>query len=297
MKTMGGRQFWGDVAFFRGWRIQHNIVFDHYRLLDPEDNRHASGTLEECQQKLSEIKQEQQLPPMTGKAVIMIHGIIRSSKSFTSLGEIFEKEGYTVVNFDYPSTQAKIPDHAEYLNQVIKSLEGIEEIHLVVHSMGGLIVRAYVDQEKENRDARLKRLVMLGVPNFGAEIADFLQNFPPFRMIFGESGQQLVTGQEDLIANLPVPDFDFAVIAGGLGNEIGFNPILPGDNDGIVTTASTRLPGAKDYVVVNCMHSFMPFDKTCGEYALRYIKTGCLHEDGVCVPVLKDDEEENETPQ
>ena len=37
-KTLGGRQFWGDVHYFRGWRIQQNVFTKHYRLLDPGDS-------------------------------------------------------------------------------------------------------------------------------------------------------------------------------------------------------------------------------------------------------------------
>ncbi|HCO22725.1 MAG TPA: hypothetical protein DIT97_06555, partial [Gimesia maris] len=53
MKTMGGRQFWGDVQFFHGWKIQQHVISQHYRLLDPKDQRHASGSLAVCQQRLA----------------------------------------------------------------------------------------------------------------------------------------------------------------------------------------------------------------------------------------------------
>jgi hypothetical protein len=56
MQTLGGRQFWGDVQFFRGWRIQRNIFTGHYRLLDEHDFRHAWGTLDECRAKLEQVR-------------------------------------------------------------------------------------------------------------------------------------------------------------------------------------------------------------------------------------------------
>ena len=43
MKTLGGMQFWGDVAYFQGYRIQHNVFFKQHRLLDPKNHRHASA--------------------------------------------------------------------------------------------------------------------------------------------------------------------------------------------------------------------------------------------------------------
>ena len=64
MKTLGGRQFWGDVLFFHDWRIQQNVLTHHYRLLDGKDYHHADGTLEKCKAALEQIKKDQKLPPM-----------------------------------------------------------------------------------------------------------------------------------------------------------------------------------------------------------------------------------------
>ena len=75
MPTLGGRIFWGDVLHFRGWRIQQNVLTKHHRLIDPADVRHGSGTFDDCLARLDEIKQEKSLPPLTGKAVILVHGI------------------------------------------------------------------------------------------------------------------------------------------------------------------------------------------------------------------------------
>ena len=82
--------------------------------------------------------------------------------------------GYTTIEFDYPSTQISIPEAARFLDRLIQSLEGFDEINFVVHSMGGLVVRAYT---MEYDDPRIKRMVMLGTPNRGAELADITQQY------------------------------------------------------------------------------------------------------------------------
>src|SRR5690606_22559845 len=128
MKTLGGRQFWGDVHFFHDWRIQHNVLFGHHRLLDGNDVRHCSGTREECERRPHEIRKERVLPPMPAKAVIVVHGIVRSSKSFSALEERLEAAGYRVFAFDYPSTRVEIPAASSYLRQCIASLDGVTEI-------------------------------------------------------------------------------------------------------------------------------------------------------------------------
>lgn len=275
-KTLGGREFWGDVRHFHGWRIQHNVITKHYRLLDGDDVRHAWGTREQCQAKLDEIRREQKLPPMSGEGVILIHGLARSSKSMAAFRTPLEQAGFRVFPFDYPSTRVEIDEAAEYLHQVIESLEGIERLHIVAHSMGGVVARAY---RAKHRDERLRRLVLLGSPQKGAELADLLQgkaNFV-FKLIWGPAGQQLGTGQDGLLAKLPVPDVEFAVIAGQHPPN-GFNPLIPGDDDGVVSVASTQLEGAVDSLFVESLHLALNRHAAVHTATVRFLQTGKLRE-------------------
>ena len=286
-KTLGGREFWGDVAHFHDWRIQHNVVSKHYRLIDGHDVRHAWGSREECQSKLADIKREQKLPRMAGTGVILIHGITRSSKSMSAFREPLLKAGYQVFPFDYPSTRVEIPDSADYLRQVIDSLDGIESLHIIAHSMGGIVTRSYLSDKP---DARLKRLVMIGSPNSGAELADLMSdkmNFV-FKPMLGPAGQQLVTDSDGLIARLPIPSCEFAVIAGGRGGK-GFNPLIPGDDDGIVSVASTRLPGTADFLQVSALHLRLLRTPEAISSAVRFLETGKLREEGDPQPIARDE--------
>lgn len=282
MKTFGGRQFWGDVQFFHDWRIQKNTFTGHYRLLDGNDRRHASGTLEKCRATLEEIKRERDVPPMSGKGVILIHGIGRSSKSFTAMTARLEEAGYHVFRFEYPSTRVGIPVAAEQLHQVISNLDGIDQIDIVVHSMGGLVVRSYL---AAHQDPRLHRLVMLGVPNLGACMADRLRRNVIFRAVYGPAGQQLCSDEDGFIAGLPVPEFEFAVISGGRGNGDGWNPLIPGDDDGTVSVDCTRLPGASDSMRVPHLHTFLMAREDVIEATLRFLETGRLRADGAPEPI------------
>ena len=286
MPTLGGRQFWADCQFFRGWRIQKHVLSGHFRLLDPSDIRRAWGTLEGCRQALTVEKETRQLEPMSGTAVIALHGILRSSKSWTEMQRVLEPDGYTFINFDYPSTQRSISDFADQLHELIVSLDGIEQIHLIGHSMGGLVVRRWSQQYS---DPRMKRLVMIGTPNSGAEIASMLQKNLLFQLILGPSGQQLVADPEEFISTLPLPTMEFAVIAGARGTPDGFNPLIPGDDDGVVTVQSARLPGAVDYLAVRGLHSFLPWNPEVMEATRTYLKTGALRATGGREPIIADD--------
>ena len=283
LPTLGGRLFWGDVLHFRGWRIQENVFTHHYRLLDPDDQRFASGTREECLERLEQIKEENDLAPLSGRAVILIHGMGRSNKSWPRVAGRLEEQGAIVVGFNYPSTQCAITESAEYLHQVIVSLDGVTEIDFVCHSMGGLVVRAYLDQ---HNDERIDRMVMLAVPNQGAEMADLIGGWLLYRWICGPGGCQLGTDPKGLIADLPTPEFEFAIIAAGRGTEMGYNPLIAGDDDGTITVASTRLPGASDFLQVNgVMHSFLMFDERVVDATIRFLETGKLRSEGECQPI------------
>jgi pimeloyl-ACP methyl ester carboxylesterase len=145
MPTMGGKQFWSDELFFHKWRIQHNIFTGHYRLLDAQDRRHASGTYAECRETLEDIKIKQNLPPMKGKAVIVLHGLFRSRNSMDSLCDYLAGQGgYEVFNMTYPSTRDDIGEHARSLAHVIDNLDGIEELNFIGHSMGNIVIRHYM---------------------------------------------------------------------------------------------------------------------------------------------------------
>lgn len=282
--TLGGGQFWGDVQFFHDLHIQRNVFTGHYRLLNGANQRLESGSLGECREELARVARENRLPKMSGKAVILVHGILRSAKSFDAMAEKLRAADYLVIGFNYPSTRVSIPAAADYLRAVMQSLEGIERIDFVVHSMGGLIVRAYLDK---HQDPRCKRMVMLGVPNCGAEMADLLENNPLFKLVWGPAGQQLGAEEKDLIAKLPTPKFEFAILAGSRGTEDGYNPLIDGDDDGTLTVACTRLPGAADFATVHCLHSFLPSNEKAIAATLRFLQTGRLRAEGPPRPIRK----------
>ena len=292
LPTLGGRQFWSDCQYFRGWRIQQHFYSEHFRLLDPSNTRRAWGTLEDCQTALKEEKRTRKLEPMSGTAVIALHGILRSSHVWCDMENAMKQDGVTFIRIDYPSTQKPIDEFAIQLQNVIHSLDGIDEIHLVAHSLGGLVVRKWC---QDYSDPRVKRLVMIGTPHCGAELADMLQRNWIFRGVFGPSGQQLVANPEGYIGQLARPAMEFAVIAGAKGTPDGYNPLIPGDDDGIVTLKSALLPGAVDSITVRGLHSFQPWNPEVIAATRRYLKTGALRESGVREPISVDEKPEDDS--
>ena len=116
-------------------------------------------------------------------------------------------------------------------------------------------------------------------------MADHLKTNLLFKLLYGQAGQQLSSDPKGFISRLPTPEFEFAVIAGKAGSSRGFNPLVPGDDDGTVAVESTRLPGATDFISVRGGHSFLMFKPQVIEWTRRYLKHGHFREDGIREPI------------
>ena len=107
--------------------------------------------------------------------------------------------------------------------------------------MGGLLARVYLARY---RPQRLGRVVMLGTPNGGSEIADRLKDFSAYRAFFGPAGQQLGTLRDAAIdAILPSVDYSVGIIAGNRSIYPITSFVLPKPHDGRVSVENTGIDG------------------------------------------------------
>lgn len=284
-KTLGGKQFWADRRILRGWRIQQHALTGHHRLLDPHNHRHAWGSWDHCLARLNITATDQKLAPVEGKVVIVLHGLFRTRSSIAGLGKhLAEQGGFELVDVGYPTTRATVAWHARNLATVIEGLPEADEIYLVAHSLGNLVIRHWVHDQITAGDAvdpRIKRMVMLGPPNNGAEIAEKLVPLDITRQFTGPAAQQLARDWKKLEPQLATPPFEFGIIAGGAGK----NPLVTGEDDWVVTVESTRLPGARDFRVLPVAHTTMMNDPTVREYTLRFLQQGFFESEDTRQPI------------
>jgi triacylglycerol esterase/lipase EstA (alpha/beta hydrolase family) len=280
LATFGGKQFWSDERVHHDWRIQRNVMSGHYRLLDDENVRRAWGSFEQCHAEFLRLKQELDLPPLRPRVVIVLHGLLRSRESMEDLCAYLRQHGdFSVLNVSYASSRGKLAEHAAALAKVIDGLEGVDEINFVGHSLGNLVIRHYFgDAASGLQDGpprnRIGRIVMLAPPNQGALMAQRFRNNPVFHVVWGTAGQELADDWSRLENRLAVPDCQFGVIAGGKGDAGGSNPLLPGDDDFVVSIDETRLGGAHDFIVVPTLHSSIMNDHLVQGRTLRFLQHG-----------------------
>ena len=208
-------------------------------------------------------------------SVVLLHGIARTSASMRPMQRALEAAGYPVLNLDYRSRHLTLEALAEAIHPPVARFAAATPgaLHIVAHSMGGLLARAYLAR---HRPARHGRVVMLGTPNRGSEIADRLRGWPLYRLVFGPAGQQLLTIQNAALRDvLGAVAYDLGVLAGDrplvpLASAL----LLPGPNDGKVTVASTRLAGMADHRVVHTSHARLASHPEAVSATLRFLRNG-----------------------
>jgi triacylglycerol lipase len=206
------------------------------------------------------------------ECVVVLHGLARSSRSMSRLAERLSDAGFLVDNLDYPSTREPFDELVANLSRAVEhDSASCLKIHFVGYSLGALLVRGYL---KQNRPTNLGRAVMIGPPNHGSEIVDAIGGTWLFKAIFGPVGSELGTSPESLPAHLGQPNFEFGVIAGNQPiNPLGWW-LIPGDNDGEVSVESTRLEGMSDFIIVPENHTFMMNAPEVAKETVAFLRTG-----------------------
>jgi triacylglycerol lipase len=211
--------------------------------------------------------------------VVLLHGLGRTSASMRPVAERLTEEGYRVVNIDYPSRSHEIDSLASIVIDRIRSeiLEASTPLSFVTHSMGGIVLRAIASRSDS---PQITRAVMIAPPHHGTEIVDRTGDWMIFEAIVGPAGQQLGTTDDSVPQQLPVPQFEFGVIAGSGEPLLGFSGILPGDDDGIVSVESTRIDGMADHIVLPYGHTALLRSTDCHDQIVAFLKIGSFQRSG-----------------
>ncbi len=136
-------------------------------------------------------------PEAAGTPILLVHGMIDNRAIFTVLTPKLRAYGFErVSSLNYSPVTNDIRSAAAGLGAEVERLverTGYERIHIVGHSLGGLIARYYV--QRLGGDQRVRTLVTLGAPHHGTLAAHLV----PVRL-----GRQLRPGS-DLFTELDRP--------------------------------------------------------------------------------------------
>ena len=210
----------------------------------------------------------------TRPCAILIHGITKDSTSMESIAAALSDAGFFTVNLDYPSKKHPIETLAEMT--VPRGITACKEagaapLYFVTHSMGGLLLRQYYER-RETGD--IARAVMLGPPNQGSRLGNFLSCIPIIKDVNGPAGKQMGIDERSLPSRLGPVKFPLGVVAGTRSFNPLFSAIISGDDDGIVGLPSTYVKGVCSRVHYPLTHDQLSRDSRVIEQVVSYLTSG-----------------------
>ena len=209
--------------------------------------------------------------------VVLLHGLGRSERAMRRLARRFEKDGLASYSLGYQSTSKSLDAIVdEVAAELALCCAEDATLHFVTHSLGGIVLRAWVAREAPER---MGRVVMLSPPNHGTEWVDRLGGLSK---LLGPTGRELGTGPDSVpnrLNDLGPVEFELGIIAGDRSfNAIG-SWILGGPDDGTVSVESAKLLGMRDFLVLPSSHSFMMYDGEVARQAIHFVRHGHFDRD------------------
>lgn len=200
--------------------------------------------------------------------VIIIHGLWVHGLAMGWLARRIKQDGFDARSYSYPTVRLTLSENAERFARYCASLAA-PRVHIVAHSMGGLVALKML---QINRQLRCGRLVLIGTPYTGSFAAQRLARFPGGHTLLGRSIAEWLREPR------PAPDaaVETGIIAGtrgyGLGRLIAHD--LPQPHDGVVTLAETAVPGVTQRVDLKVGHTEMLFSPEVARQCCAFLRNG-----------------------
>ena len=217
-------------------------------------------------------------PALSGKElVVLLHGLARTADSMEKMEASLNENGYETLNIDYPSRKHTVEALCKIIRaRIVAASKPTDTIHFVTHSMGGIIVRY---TQKEIPLPNIGRVVMLSPPNNGSELVNELGDYGAFEWLNGPAGMQLGIEADGFIASLGPVEFELGVITGDRSINWMNSIMIPGDDDGKVSTESAEVEGMAEFKIEHTSHPYIMKNDQVIEDTLRFLKTGSFEEE------------------
>ena len=209
------------------------------------------------------------MPVTTGTVVVLVHGAIVSGHEMFPMRRRLQKMGYGTRQFHWRSIVGALEENLDKLAQFVASTEA-DTLHVVGHSMGGVLTRLLFERSP---DPRPGRLVAIGSPltdcwtgrKFGAL-------HPTLPWLAGRAVRDYLAKEIDPVWR---GKREMGVLAGTYPFGVGqvFRD-FPTPSDGVVLLDETRLIGLTDHQSVRLNHFGMLLSKRCVASVARFLEGG-----------------------
>lgn len=199
--------------------------------------------------------------------VIVVHGLWVHGLVMEYLAHQLTRCGFEAHTWSYPSMRLSLAENAERFAAYCSGL-GAPKLHIVAHSMGGLVALKMLELAPA---VQCERLVLVGTPYTDSAAARRLAGFPGGELLLGRSIRQWLDEPRPGVRAQQA-----GVIAGtrglGLGAMIGAN--LPKPHDGVVAVGETGIPGVTERITVHVSHTEMLFSSAVARQCCAFLRHG-----------------------
>jgi triacylglycerol esterase/lipase EstA (alpha/beta hydrolase family) len=185
--------------------------------------------------------------PARRTPVILLHGLFQNRSCLLVLHWRLRAAGFdrvTSINTPAWLDLETLTDRVRQTVAQLRTATGAEQVHLVGHSMGGIIARCYLQRQRGG--PHVASCVTLGAPHRGSKLAPFAVS---------RLGRNLLPGSA-LLTRLnaePLPD------------EVYFTALYSRHDNIIVPMENARLDGAHNIELANMGHTAMLFSRQVAE--------------------------------
>lgn len=209
------------------------------------------------------------MPPVTTTdPVIVIHGLWVHGLIMGWLARRIARDGFAAQTYSYPTMRLTLSENAERFAQYCASL-AVPRLHIVAHSLGGLVALKMLEK---HRELRCGRLILIGTPYHGSFAAQRLARWPGGNRLLGRSIAQWLREPR------PLPDgiAETGIIAGTRGYGLGrlIAPDLPRPHDGVVALAETAVPGVTQHIALKVGHAEMLVSREVARQCCAFLRNG-----------------------
>jgi hypothetical protein len=204
--------------------------------------------------------------------VLYVHGLWqRGAESFWLRRRLARHLQAETRTFSYHSVTQDATVNARALAKALTAIQA-DTLHLVGHSLGGLVILKAFEEEALGPQLPPGRIVLMGSPLNGSRAARNLAGLPFGKHIMGRGVvQELLTTRARRWSGMR----ELGIIAGDAGFGLGrLTGALGGPSDGTILIEETRLAGAADHVVLSVSHTAMVFSAAVARAAGSFLKTG-----------------------
>lgn len=203
------------------------------------------------------------------EAVVFIHGIWMTGVEMVILRRRLSQCGFACFNFRYKSLRRTPRENAIYLNKFLQTIQA-DVIHLVAHSLGGIVVLHLFDKYPHQKPGRV---VMLGTPVRGSEVARKMSSSRWLEYFLGHSTDRGLLGDAPRWQS----DRELGMIAGTEGFGVGKLVMLgklQEPNDGTVPLGTTCSSDITEHVSLPYSHHGMLFARPVAEAVCQFLHSG-----------------------